>query len=70
MSAPSRAEVFGEVIELRERLDAIQRAWDDDDVDAIGNVLSGGDLEDEADDDEFEDEDDDEDEFDDEELDD
>ncbi len=66
MSAPSRAEVFGEVIALRERLDAIQRAWDDDDVDAIGNVLAGDDLDDDEDDDELDDDED----FDDEELDD
>ena len=67
MPAPTRAEVFREVIELREQLDAIRRAYGDDDVEAIGNVLAGDDLEDEAEDDEFDDDDDD---FDDEEMDD
>ena len=66
MSAPSRTEVFGEVIDLRERLDAIQRAWDNDDGDAIGNVLAGDDLDDDEDDDELDDHED----FDDDELDD
>lgn len=58
MSAPSRTEVFGEVVELREQLDAVRRAYEDDDLEGIGAALSGDDLEDE---DEDEDDDDDED---------
>ena len=61
MPAPSRAEVFGEVIELREQLDAIRRAYDDDDVEAIGDVLAGDGLDDDeedaAEDEEIDDED-------------
>lgn len=49
MPAPTRAEVFGEVIDLREQLDAIRRAYDDDDVEAIGDVLAGDDFDDEDD---------------------
>jgi hypothetical protein len=56
MATPSRAEVFGEVIELREQLDAVRRAYDDDDLDGIGAALGGEDeLEDEDADDELDD---------------
>ena len=57
MSAPDRAEVFGEVIELREQLDAVRRAYEDDDIDGVGAALSGDDQDDEDDieDDEFDD---------------
>ncbi len=55
MSVPNRAEVFGEVIELREQLDAVRRAYEDDDLDGIGAALSGDDVEDEDDDDDIED---------------
>ena len=65
MPAPSRKEVFGEVIELREQLDAVRRAYEDDDLDAIGAALAGAGLDEEEDEDEAED-----DGFDDDELDD
>lgn len=55
MSAPTRAEVFSEVIELREQLDAVRRAYDDDDLDGIGTALAGDDLDDEDDEDDIED---------------
>ena len=58
MAAPSRTEVFGEVIELREQLDAVRRAYEDDDLDAVGAAL-GGDWGDDEDDDEDDLEDDD-----------
>lgn len=51
MSAPSRAEVFGEVVELREQLDAVRRAYEDDDFEGVGAALSGDDLDDDDDDD-------------------
>ena len=54
MPAPSRKEVFGEVIELREQLDAVRRAYDDDDLDGIGAALAGDDLDDEDEEDDIE----------------
>ncbi len=65
MSAPSRKEVFGEVIELREQLDAVRRAYDDDDLDGIGAALAGDDLDEEDEEDDIEDDELDEDELDD-----
>lgn len=51
MSAPTRAEVFGEVIELREQEDTIRRIVEDGDLSssealaAIEDVLAGEDAE-------------------------
>lgn len=63
MPVPSRAEVFGEVIERREREDTLARIMDDDGLDAaekldaIEDVLAGEDAEgDEDEDDECDDE--------------
>ncbi len=44
MSAPSRKEIFVEVVELREQLDAIQRAYEDGDFEAIGDILANDEL--------------------------
>lgn len=43
MTPPSRTELLDEVIDLRERLDAITRAWENDDMTLLDELISDGD---------------------------
>jgi hypothetical protein len=47
MTPPSRTELLDEVIDLREKLDAITRAWDNDDMDLLEKLISDDDESDE-----------------------
>jgi hypothetical protein len=40
MTPPSRTELLDEVIDLREKLDAIARAWENDDMDLLDELLT------------------------------